>query len=264
MDKKYLERTLLSTMPTIALRDAESGQCVVRFLTLSRVSMQQAKRGYALVKYRGELKLFGVDLPHPDVQTLAVVPYVVERIKEECGYEVQLLAYGQRLHVLPVEGRTALYLGETIIGYYEDSKVQYTLPMDATGHCDVAVQELITELLLTQPCDFTEPKVTIELKVSDVFNSHTFVGGSKALQVRNALALDEFLNLPYQRVSIVFETPVAFTTSFFITLLDGLVRKEETVSQFLQRVHFVGVHPWLEHLHTALDELKVRTLRDEA
>lgn len=251
MDKKYLERTLLSTQPTIALRDCETDECVVRFLTLSRASKMQEQHGYALVRLDGVLKLYGVLLPRTDYRTLALVPYVIKRIEEETQRKVELLACGQQLHVL--DG--VLYIGETEVGECSDLGV-VTLHEDGAtdlNHLLSAVHRLKPRR--TMDC--------ITLHVKDVFQSHSFVGGHKATLVRNALALDEFLKLPYQRVRIVFEAPVAFTTSFFITLLDGLVRKEETVSQFLQRVEFVGCSAWLEHIHQALDELKLRQVTEE-
>lgn len=258
MDKRYLERTLLSTQPTIALRDVETEQCVVRFLTLGKVSNMQVHKGYVLVGLDGVLMLYRVYLPHPDYQDLAIIPYVLKRIEEETNKSVVVYAYGKDIHRIAEGSHTVVYLGTTRLGQYEGKSVSELV-------LDELFPETTCSVLLSELPFSKEPiRNEVKLVVSEVFTSHTFVGGAKALQVRVALGLDEFLNLPYAKVSIVFESPVAFTTSFFVTLLDGLVKKGETVNQFLQRVDLVGIAPWLEHLHEALDEIKLRQVSEGA
>jgi hypothetical protein len=115
-----LNKALLSTQPIIALRDPETNECLVR---LSRDVTKDAPSGALLMEVDYLYQVFGVfvsDRFYSLAQTLTpelVVLHLVERLKDECSWELRGAHFGPLSLIKAPEGLFTVWVAEQEVAY---------------------------------------------------------------------------------------------------------------------------------------------------
>lgn len=114
MSTLNLNKALLSTQPVIALRDAESGECLVR---LSR-DLKDAPSGALLLEVDYLYQVFGVYVS-PRFYALdqtwtpeTVVLHLIERLREEHNWELRDPHFGAISLVMPEDNLFTVWVGD--------------------------------------------------------------------------------------------------------------------------------------------------------
>lgn len=261
-----LENALLSTQPLIALRDSDSGECLIR---LSR-DLNDAPSGVLLVEIDYLYQLFGVSIA-PRFYTLKetwspeiLVRYFVSRLAQECCWDIRNPAFGELKLIQSDTGLFTTFVGAETIAHglivkAGVSKFAFSTSVDFNPRCLVMLKDWHTKRLgmeqLPKPTSIGTflPSRTIDLEESGLDGIFASIESAYNCCAQYGLTS----SLLAECHTIVFKIPgntKLISREFLKVLLKDTVG-ELSSEEYRARVLFVGFDKHRQILNDVLDQL---------
>lgn len=267
MSTYNLDKALLSTQPMIALRDPESGECLIR---LSRDVSKDAPSGALLMEVDWLYQVFGVYVSprfYNLDQTLTpelVVMHLVSRLREENSWELRDAHFGSLNLVRSDGGLFTLWIGdqEAVYGMvFKEGTARFetVYPYDYSPRIMINLAALVSNLLgcaqVHKPRGVTGilNSRVIELENSDQDGIYATIKSAKNYCAQYGLAT----SLLADHHTIVIRLPPntkLVTREFLRELLKDTVG-ELTYDEYCSRFLFVGFDKYQPQLTEVLKQL---------